>query len=81
MNEDDRDELLIRLDERVEKIRKDQKAFNTIAVSPKGWGRCQVHETKIESARSTLKWAKRTFSVAALGVLGKVLYSTFWGGP
>ncbi len=81
MNAEDRDELLIRLDERVEKIRKDQKSFNTIAVSPKGWGRCQVHETKIESSRSTIKWVRRTFSVAALGLICKALYSTFWGGP
>ena len=81
MNEKERDELLIRLDERMEKVRKDQKAFNDIAISPEGWGRCQVHETRIESTGSFLKWAKRTFSVAALGLIGKVLYSTFWGGP
>ncbi len=81
MNEKDRDELLIRLDERVDKIRKDQKSFNDIAISTTGWGRCQVHKAKIDSAGSFLKWSKRTFSVAALGLMCKVLYTTFWGGP
>jgi len=80
MNESDRDELLIRLDERVENIRKDQKKFNATAESEEGWGRCQVHQTKIASAGSFLKWSKRTFSVAMLGLIGKFLYSFFWGG-
>jgi hypothetical protein len=81
MNEGERDELLIRLDERVEHMHKTQVNFIDTATSPEGWGRCQVHATKIESAGSFLKWTKRTFSVAALGLIGKVLYSTFWGGP
>jgi hypothetical protein len=76
MNAEERDELLIRLDERVEKIREDQKGFNEIATG-EGWGRCQVHTNDLNSIKSTVKWTRRTVIGGSIALIGKFLYGFF----
>ncbi len=76
MNESQRDELLVRLDERVDNIRSDQKKFHTAAVGL-GWGRCQVHTNDIKDIKSTMKWANRGIGGLSLAMIGKFIYSFF----
>ncbi len=76
MDEEQRDELLIRLDERVEKIRDDQKSFNKIATGA-GWGRCQVHAADLDSIKSTVKWTRRTVIGGAIALIGKFVSGFF----
>jgi hypothetical protein len=51
-----RDELLLRIDERVEKLRGDMKD----AKSAEGFARCQVHQREMDNIKNSLKWSKRT---------------------
>lgn len=81
MNAEQRDELLIRLDERVHKIREDQKAFNEKAEGSEGWGRCQVHEADLKDLKSTVKWTRRTVIGAAVAFVGKMIYSFIGQSP
>ena len=55
LTDQQRDELLIRIDERVEKLRADMQE----AKSADGFARCQVHATRVESIQSSLTWGKR----------------------
>jgi hypothetical protein len=80
LSEQQRDELLIRLDERVDKIRTDQKNFQETADGD-GWGRCQVHTRDLESIKSTVKWTHRTVIGGALALVGKFIYGLFGINP
>jgi len=73
LTEEKRDELLIRLDERVEKIRGDQKDFKK-TMEGKGFGQCQVHEDKLKKLESTVTWTKRGVLGTAIALAGKFLY-------
>ena len=73
LNETQRDELLIRLDDRVDKIREDQKSFKT-TMEGKGFGQCQVHQDKLEKLESTAKWTKRGVAATVLTLVGKFIY-------
>jgi hypothetical protein len=73
MNEEQRDELLIRLDERVDNIRKDQKSLKE-TLTKEGFARCQVHDDKLKKLESTMTWTKRGVLGTVLAVAGKFLY-------
>jgi hypothetical protein len=73
MDEAQRDELLIRLDERVDKIREDQKSL-TETVTGKGFPRCQVHDDQLKKIESTVTWSRRGIIGTALALAGKFIY-------
>ena len=73
LTEEKRDELLIRLDERMDKVREDQKTFNE-KMEGKGFGQCQVHQDKLNKLESTAKWTKRGVAATVLTLIGKFLY-------
>jgi hypothetical protein len=73
MDEQMRDELLIRLDERVDKIREDQKSL-TATITGKGFARCQVHDDKLAKIESTVTWSRRGIIGTALALAGKFIY-------
>jgi hypothetical protein len=67
------DELLIRLDERVGKIREDQKMLKD-TLEGQGLARCQVHDDKLNKLESTVTWSRRGLIAGALTLAGKFLY-------
>ena len=73
MTEDQRDELLIRLDERVKKVREDQKDLKA-TMEGDGFGNCQVHADKLEKLESTAKWSQRGVIAGAITLIGQFLY-------
>ncbi|MHC4640108.1 MAG: hypothetical protein ACYS32_00585 [Planctomycetota bacterium] len=75
MDAEERDELLIRLDERVDKIRVDQKEYMRKAESPEGFGRCQIHTADLKEIKSTLTWTRRGLIGGAVALVGKFIYS------
>ena len=62
-----RDELLIRIDERVDKLRGDMRE----AKSTEGFARCQVHATQVENIQNSFKWSKRLVVGAILSLIIK----------
>jgi hypothetical protein len=68
-----RDELLIRLDERVDKIREDQKSL-TETITGEGFARCQVHDDKLKKLESTVTWSRRGIIGTAIALAGKFIY-------
>lgn len=77
MDTQERDELLIRLDERVGKIREDQKKFAATAEGQEGWGRCQVHSNDITDIKSSITWTRRGLIGAVIAVISKFIYNFF----
>lgn len=75
LTQEQRDEMLIRMDERVGKLREDMKEAKSAA----GFARCQVHAEKVDRIQSNTKWFKRTGLLAMVGVAGKYLYDFFMG--
>ena len=73
MNEEQRDELLIRLDERVEKIREDQKTLSS-TLEGKGFARCQVHDDQLKKIEGTVKWSQRGLIGGSIVLIGKFIY-------
>lgn len=73
LTQEQRDEMLIRMDERVGKLREDMRE----AKSDKGFARCQVHSAKVDRIQSNTKWMKRTGVAALIAVAGKYLYNFF----
>jgi hypothetical protein len=74
LTEKKRDELLIRLDERVDKIRSDQKELKKAMESDKGFTRCQIHAQDIQEIQDKLKWYQRT----AIGAVLVAIVNTLW---
>ena len=62
-----RDELLVRIDERVNELRDDMKT----AKIETGFARCQVHATQVENIQNSLKWSKRLVVGAILSLIVK----------
>jgi hypothetical protein len=69
-----RDELLIRIDERVDKLRADMKD----AKSAEGFARCQVHSTEMNAIKNSLKWSKRAVIGGVLTLIGKFIFDNFF---
>ena len=65
-----RDELLIRIDEQVSKLRDDMKT----AKSETGFARCQVHAAQVESIQNSFKWSKRLVVGAILSLIIKGIW-------
>ena len=60
-----RDELLIRIDERVSKLRDDMRT----AKGDTGFARCQVHSTEMNTIKNWFKWSKRLVVGAILSLI------------
>jgi hypothetical protein len=74
MNEVERDELLIRLDERMDNMRTDQKDLKK-TMEGKGFAMCQLHGADLKRLKRNWAWS-RNLGVSGLIVLaGKYLYS------
>ena len=70
-------EILIRLDERVYKIREDQKELKDAMNSDAGFTRCQVHAKDVQTLQNSfdsLKWYKRTAIGAGIALLVKMAW-------
>lgn len=76
LTDNDRDELLIRIDERVDELRRDMKH----AKGDKGFARCQVHTTKMNAIQNSLKWSKRTIIGGSIAVALKFIYEQITKG-
>ena len=68
----ERDELLVRIDERVSKLRDDMKT----AKSTEGFARCQVHQSEMDNIKNSLKWSRRTV-LGGILLLSVRLFMTF----
>lgn len=85
---DEQSEILIRLDERVHSIYKNQQELKEAMHSPEGFTRCQLHNLEMDTIKDdmkeingSLKWQKRTILgsiiAATLGVLAKIGFDVF----
>jgi hypothetical protein len=68
MNQEERDELLIRIDERVKKIRLDQRTLTEEANSKEGFARCQVHKADTENMNRSLSRLRRSIWGMAIAI-------------
>lgn len=75
MTEKERDELLIRLDERTKKVEENIQKAN----SPEGFTRCQVHATEMLNLKNSMKWTKRGIFATFLAFLSMVGTALFKG--
>ena len=73
LTDNDRDELLIRVDERVKKLRDDMKEAKSIT----GFARCQVHKTEVDGVKNSLKWSRRLIAGGLFTVVVKTVYDFF----
>ncbi len=76
MDQIERDELLIRLDERVDNIREDQKDLHK-KLEGDGFARCQVHDNQLKKIESTVKWGSRGLVGGSVILIGKFIYGIF----
>ena len=74
MNEQERDELLIRLDERMGNMRTDQKELKS-TMEGKGFAACQLHEADIKRLKRNWSWSRNLGVTGLLALAGKYLYS------
>ena len=70
---DQRDEMLIRMDERVGKLREDMKQ----AKSAEGFARCQVHNEKVDTLQKGTTWYKRLLVSGIVLAVIKSAYDMF----
>jgi hypothetical protein len=70
LSENQRDEILVRLDERVGELQKDMKE----AQHDPGFTRCQVHATEMDSIKGSLKWFRRTAVGGLIIFVGKSVW-------
>lgn len=68
MDDRERDELLIRIDERLKTVHDHMET----ATSPEGFARCQVHTEQIKSLDGNMKWYKRGVFAVLITVLTKI---------
>jgi len=77
LSDRERDELLIRMDERVEQMNRHMK----VATSSEGFARCQVHKTEVQNLKNSFTRYRRivygilTTILSALGL--KMLLNWF----
>jgi hypothetical protein len=74
MNEIERDELLIRLDERMDKVRSDQKDFKR-TMEGKGFAACQLHAADLKRLKRNWAWSRNIGASGMIALVGKYLYS------
>jgi hypothetical protein len=67
LTDNQRDELLIRLDERVAKIREDQKELKKTTAS----------KERVEKIENSQRWTRRTVWGALIGLLVKLGWDAF----
>jgi hypothetical protein len=65
----DRD-LLVRIDERVDELRRDMK----LAKSKDGFARCQVHKTEVDGVLKSVTWGRRLVVGGILSLIVKGLW-------
>ena len=70
----ERDELLIRIDERVDELRRDMKQ----AKSETGFARCQVHMSQMNAIKGSIKWSRRTVIGGVIALIGKFIFDNFF---
>jgi hypothetical protein len=83
LSERERDELLIRLDDRVERIRKDQENLKAAMESDEGFTRCQLHAQKVSDIEQSLKRTKRGALAAIISIAIKFVFDKavqYWPG-
>jgi len=71
-----RDELLIRIDERLGSMQDKIAEITTQIDSPDGSARCQLHHQAIEDLKDSRKWFKRS----VLGLLLGFILKLGWDG-
>ncbi len=74
LSADQRAEILIRLDERVKKIRDDQKEINEKLESKEGYARCQMHQQDLDE----IKWVRRTSIGAVITTVMGAITLALW---
>ncbi len=78
LSDDKRDELLIRMDERIEKINTHMK----VATSKEGFARCQVHRTEVEGLKKDFtRYRRIVYSILAtiLSAVGLKMVLNWFG--
>jgi hypothetical protein len=73
MNEVERDELLIRLDERMINMRKDQKELKS-TMEGKGFATCQLHGADLKRLKRNWAWSRNLGVSGLIALAGKYLY-------
>jgi len=79
LTEATRDELLIRMDERLGNLIKKHEDFEVLMNSDEGPARCQLHKKDIDDLAESFKWPKRAAVGAAVGVVIKVIWDGLRG--
>ena len=74
LSDKERDELLIRLDERMHATHEVVHELKTSMKSDDGFARCQVHKEKVATIEKSVKVAKRLTWAAVLALLGKLCW-------
>jgi hypothetical protein len=74
MNAEERDELLIRLDERMGNMRADQKELKS-TMEGKGYAMCQLHAADLKRLKRNWSWSRNLGVTGLLALAGKYLYS------
>jgi hypothetical protein len=74
LSEQKRDELLIRLDERMKKNRNDVKDLKAAMESDEGFNRCQLHSQKMAGIENSVKRTKRSAWTAVIALVGKIAW-------
>ena len=75
---DQQAEILIRLDERVKKIRDDQKDMKTKMESTEGYPRCQMHQQDLDEIKGIIKWVRRTTIGAVITTIIGAVTLALW---
>ena len=73
MNEIERDELLIRLDERMDNMRTDQKELKS-TMEGKGFAMCQLHGADLKRLKRNWSWSRNLGVSGLIALAGKYLY-------
>lgn len=76
LTDDERDALLIRLDERTQQLITDM----TLAKSQTGFARCQVHATEMQTIKDSAKWSRRVVGGGVLLMMLKGAWDYWTNG-
>jgi hypothetical protein len=74
MNAEERDELLIRLDERMGNMRTDQKSLKS-TMEGKGFAMCQLHGADLKRLKRNWAWSRNLGVTGLIALAGKYLWS------
>ena len=72
MSDKERDELLIRLDERLSKVKEDMGTLKSNMSSDEGFTRCQLHAQRVNGIENSIATVKRIAWAAVIGLVVKV---------